>query len=99
MVGINIDTLDSIISRTSESIDNYNGNSKDLSNVVDGLEYCYGGNCINFLFRGSMESLNQLGNIEKVLSNYIEVLSDVRKSYVKQNEIFSDQLSRVSSII
>lgn len=97
MIGINTESLNSIINRTIEAKDSYINDSKRLSNIIDSLESCYNGNYINYLFDDTIEKCDELKNIEKVLSNYIEVLDDVKKSYIKQNDIFKDQMSHVSS--
>ena len=97
MIGINIETLNSIMSRTSDSNDNYSYNSKDLSNTIDDLKSCYRGSALNFLFNGAFDSISQLDKIKKVLASYIDILEDVKKSYVKQDEIFKQQLNHISS--
>lgn len=99
MIGVNTDSLNSIIDRTSDGRDSFINNSKKLSNVIDSLESCYNGNYINYLFNNMIERTNDLEKIEKILSNYIEILNEVKKSYIKQNEIFKDQLNHVSSDI
>ena len=78
---------------------NFNAESitKDVRAIVDaveGLEDCYSGNGIDFVF---MEALAQKDNINKipgVVKNYSEVLEDVKIAYNQQNlrfhEIFSN---------
>ena len=97
MIGISIETFDSILTRASDSKDSYNGNSKNLSNTMYDLENCYNGSILNFLFDRPISSLNHLSKIKEVLANNIDILENVKKSYVKQDEIFNQQLNHISS--
>lgn len=99
MVGINIDTLNSIITRTIDNNDSYVSNSKSLSNIIDSLESCYAGNAIGYLFNDLIEGKRELKNIDKVIHNDIDILNGVKESYIKQNQIFKDQINHISSNI
>ena len=97
MIGINVDMLNSIINRTSGSNENFNVDSRNLSNIMANLEDCYNGSVLNFLFSKPSDAIRQLDKIKEVLSNRVDILSDVKKSYIKQNDIFSQQLNHMSS--
>ena len=97
MIGINIDTLNSIINRVIDGNDNYINNSKSLLDIIDSLESCYDGNTLDYLFDGLNEKKGELKNIDKIIHNYIDVLNDVKISYIKQNQIFKEQINHINS--
>ena len=99
MIGINVDMFNSIINRAIDSEDSYKSNSKGLSNAIDTLEYCYDGNFIGYLFNEPIDKKNELKNIDKVIQNDIEILNDVKNSYIKQNQIFKNQIDHINSNI
>ena len=98
MSGIDVGMLDSIINRVDSE---YQPLSKDSKKLINALDEFY-----NFNSSGTMEYLSsnfaevkeEIYNMLQVVSSYLETLRNVKKSYVKQDTIFSEQLEHIVSM-
>ena len=81
MLGVDVAGIESLVKCDNLYLDSYNSNSARLLSVLYGLQRCYSGNDLDFLFSGPVNENERLKTIEDVLGSYPKALDDVKKSY------------------
>ena len=93
MVGVNIDKLDNIISKLEDLADSSSSDFRNINNSLSDLSGCYSGQSLNYIFNFPAKEING----RDVILNYIKTLEAVKQSYIRQDEIFRDQIEHVNS--
>ena len=95
MTGVNIGTLDNIISKLEDVNSTSN---KNLDGTISGLKRCYNpGSDLDYIFKDSSDE-NTFSGIKEMLSSYALILESVKKSYIKQEQIFSDNIKNINIV-
>ena len=97
MIGIDVDLLESIISRNDSGLTDFKNSSRKMLDCFDDMDDSYTGQILSFISNGLSENKNDLKKVEQFISNNSNVLSSLKQSYIKQDQIFSEQLSNIIS--
>lgn len=93
MIGVNIEGLNSVISKLNSLSDDLNSDFSSMNDSIDKLDDCYYGTDLNSIFKLPVNGVN----VRKVISQYIDTLDSVKKSYITQDEIFKGQIDHINS--
>lgn len=102
MVGINVEMLSNIINNLESQIENSNRYLNKMVEVTKDLDRCYytrSRSDIKFLFSGLGNNEQIIRNIKTMLQSYPKILRSVKTSYVKQDQIFSEEINHIISKI
>ena len=94
MKGIYVFSMDNIISKLEYVQNGLSENLKRLDDSFDILSEGYHGSDLDRIFYNP-----QTIKLTGVIQNYIDVLKAVKTSYIKQEEIISNQLKHINSKI
>lgn len=98
MTGVNIGTLDNIISKLEDVNSTSNKNLDGIISTISGLKRCYNpGSDLDYIFKDSSDE-NTFSGIKEMLSSYALILESVKKSYIKQEQIFSDNIKNINIV-
>lgn len=92
MIGIDLDKLTFVTNKEAGYVDGIDSLTSGLNSIINSLSDAYSGVTLN-----SVASIldNQCRNLESIKSlhmSYLLLLQSVKKSYVAQEEVFSQQL-------
>lgn len=97
MIGINIETLESLIKKNNNNLNSYNTDSKRLVDCISELSNCYSGRDLEYLFMEPTNQISSMHTILKVIENYSDILLSVRKGYEQQDLKLQARLNHINS--
>ena len=97
MIGVNIDSLNTLIKKSDLILDSLQDNSKKIINCINDLNNCYSGSSLEFLFYEPVKEINNIKTISSVVSSYADVLKSIKTSYLKQDESLKYQVNHINS--
>lgn len=94
MKGIIDDNLTMLVKKNNFNVESLTKDVRAIVDIVDGMDDCYSGNGIDFVFAEVLAQKDNINKIPGIAKNYSEVLDDVKIAYNQQNirfhEIFNN---------
>lgn len=96
MIGINIEDLNKLIKINNLNCGSLDNNINDILGILNGLDGCYAGKDISFIFSPVTEQKNNIRKITSVVKNYSDILATARTSYQRQDANFQQLINHAN---
>ena len=96
-MGINVQNINALIKKNNLYLSSFNDDSLKLKNSIKGLNDCYSGSDLSYLFSEPNSIVRNIQTMSTVIQSYSDVLTQARVSYQKQDENIGIQIDRMNS--